>query len=126
MKAAQPIGMKPIKLEVEHATTGERRACEYVQTLATSGRRARAKALVLRWPTLGGQAVFCIASGWELEREAWRLTADARARARKLARDEGLDLPDPSGYPPPRERARARAPDDDPKPVDPRQARLPF
>lgn len=119
--------MKPIRLEVEHATTGERRTCEYVQTLATQDRRrARAKALVLRWPTLGGHAVFCVASGWELEREAWRLTADARARARKLAKEEGLELPEPSGYPPRRARARAQPSEPKPEPVDPRQARLPI
>lgn len=119
--------MKAIKLEVEHSTTGERRACEYVQTLAEHGRRARAKALVLRWPTLGGNAVFCLASGWELEREAWRLTTDARARARRLAKDEGLELPEPSGFPPRSARARARAEHDPkPEPVDPRQVRLPF
>jgi len=118
--------MKPIRLEVEHATTGERKACEYVQTLAGNDRRrARAKALVLRWPTLGGQAVFCIASGWELEAEAWRLTADARARARRLAKDEGLELPEPSGFPP-RTVRRVRADAPKPEPVDPRQARLPF
>lgn len=118
--------MKAIRLEVEHSTTGERKACEYVQTLADHDRRrARAKALVLRWPTLGGQAVFCIASGWELERETWRLTADARARARRLAKDEGLELPEPAGFPP-RSRARARADEPKPEPVDPRQARLPF
>lgn len=119
--------MKAIKLEVEHATTGERRSCEYVETLArTVGRRARAKALVLRWPTLGGQAVFCIASGWEIQREAWRLTADARARARRLAREEGLDVPEPAGFPP---RSRAHThheAEPAPEPIDPRQARLPF
>lgn len=118
--------MKAIKLEVEHATSGERRACEYVQTIAEHDRRrARAKALVLRWPALGGQVVFCLASGWELEREAWRLTADARARARRLAKDEGLELPEPSGYPPRSARARAEH-QAKPEPVDPRQVRLPF
>lgn len=119
--------MKPIRLEVEHATTGERRACEYVETLArTVGRRARAKALVLRWPTLGGQAVFCIASGWEIQREAWRLTADARSRARRLAKEQGLELPEPAGFPP-RTRAHAhREPEPTPETPDPRQARLPF
>jgi predicted phage gp36 major capsid-like protein len=119
--------MKAIRLEIEHATTGERKACEYVQTVAEhERRRGRAKALVLRWPTLGGQALFCIASGWELEREAWRLTADARARARQLAKAEGLELPEPSGYPPRSLRARARTAEPQPQPVDPRQARLPF
>lgn len=117
--------MRAIKLEVEHATTGERRACEYIETLAT-GPRLKAKALVLRWPNLGGTVLFCVASGWELEREAWRLTSDARARARQLARSEGVRVPDPAGYPP-RARPRARSePDPKPEPADPRQSRLPF
>jgi hypothetical protein len=116
--------MKAIHLEVEHATTGDRRVCEFVQTLAERDRRhVRAKALVLRWP-LGGELVFCIASGWELEWERWRLTAPSRTRVRQLAKAEGLELPEPSGFPP---RARPRAePATKPPPVDPRQARLPF
>ena len=113
--------MKPVRLEVEHAKTGERKACEYVQTLA---QRARAKALVLRWPTLGGQAMFCIASGWELQAQSWRLTADSRARARKLAKAEGLLLPPATGFPP-RPRARTES-EPKPQPVDPRQVRMPF
>jgi len=117
--------MKAIKLEVEHSTTGERRTCEYVETLAGHGKRARAKALVLRWPTLGGNALFCLASGWELDREAWRLTADGRARARRLAREQGLELPEPAGFPP-RSRGRARPEQAAPEVVDPRQVRLPF
>lgn len=117
--------MRTIRLEVEHATSGDRRVCEFVENLAQRERRQlRAKALVLRWP-LGGQMVFCIASGWELEWERWRLTADSRARARKLAKDEGLELPEPAGFPP-RANARARAEPSKPVPVDPRQARLPF
>lgn len=117
--------MRTIKLEVEHSKTGERRACEYVETLATSGPRARAKALVLRWPNLGGPVLFCAASGWELDNEAWRLTGEARARARQLAKAEGVTLPEPSGYPPSR-RARAHPPPAEPVPVDPRQGRLRF
>lgn len=116
---------RPSHLEVEHATSGERRVCEYVEALAT-GPRARAKALVLRWPNLGGVVLFCAASGWELEQERWRLTGEARARARQLARAEGVTLPDPSGYPPGR-RARVHPPPPaEPVPVDPRQGRLPF
>lgn len=123
--------MRAIHLEAEHATTGERKRCEYVETLAsgTRRRRARARAVVVRWPNMGGPATFCIASGWHLPNgDTWRLTSEARAQARKLAKAEGLELPAADGLPPHVLRARARARADElvAPTVDPRQERLPF
>jgi hypothetical protein len=90
--------MSAITLEVEHSRTGQRRACEYLETLATlqEKRRARARALVLRWPSVGGEGVFDLASGWGLwsvGTHPWRLTDDARTQARAIAAAEGLELP---------------------------------
>jgi len=130
-------------LEVAHTRTGERRACKYLETLATlqeKGRRARARALVLSWSAAtGGEAVFDLASGWGLwsvGTHAWRLTEDARARARAIAEAEGLELPR-IRRDRPRRHARRRAfltaafarrvdRGERPETVDPRQIPLPL
>ena len=114
--------MKAIHLAIEHTKSGQRLKCEYVQTLARGG---RAKALVLRWPIGGHAAMFCLASGWGLvAAPAWRLTADARKRARTLAKLEGLALPEPRSLP---LNARARAgAEQQPEQPDPRQKDFPF
>lgn len=120
--------MKPIHLDVEHARTGERKRCEYVDSLASGGgrTRARARAVRVRWPNGAGLATFCLASGWELPAECWRLDGDSRRRARRVAELEGLRLPEPSGFPPRPFRSRATPPASEEQPIDPRQARLPF
>jgi hypothetical protein len=123
-----------IRFDVEHSVSGALRACEYVECLAAPATRSRAraravaKAIVLRWPSGGGLAVFCLASGWDLtvRRSPWRLSGEARARARCFAVDEGLRLPLPCESPPFWEVAQPAAPRIERVIEDPRQGRLPF
>jgi hypothetical protein len=83
---------------------------------------------VLRWPAFGGggDVLFDLASGWCLEAHSWRLTEDARARARALAEAEGLTLPRIRRT---RPRRNIRLPAIEARtaePVDPRQTSLPL
>lgn len=117
-RAVKPYTPRAIHLAVDHVN-GQRRHLRFVQILASRG---RARAVVLTLENMAGPVPFCIASGWDLDTLRWRLTSDARRRARKMATDEGLVLPETRALPP--RSLRPPGQQGPPPPPDPRQRRL--
>jgi hypothetical protein len=114
----KPLTPRAIHLEAEHVH-GQRRHLRFVECVA---RRGRARAIVLTMPNQAEPLPFCLASGWDLKMLRWRLTSDARKRARRLAASEGLLLPEPRALPP--RTLRPPGQQAPPGPADPRQRRL--